>query len=52
MLEKEFSDTLHAKEKKTIILVTHDIELVKYSHRTVYVKDGEIVKVSQNHTKK
>ena len=39
---------LHKKEGKTIILVTHDIELVKYSTKTIYIKDGEIVKVTKN----
>ena len=46
----ELLTTLHAKEKKTIILVTHDIELVKYSHRTIYMKDGEIVRITSNHS--
>jgi len=40
---------LHTKEKKTIILVTHDIELVRYSEKTIYLKDGEVVKVKENH---
>jgi len=38
---------LHEKEKKTIILVTHDINLIKYAHRTIYLKDGVIL--SDNH---
>lgn len=33
---------LHSKEKKTIVLVTHDIDLVRYSQKTVYLKDGRI----------
>ncbi len=37
-------DKLHFEEKKTIILVTHDIELVKYAHRVIYLKDGSVVK--------
>jgi putative ABC transport system ATP-binding protein len=40
---------LHKKDKKTIILVTHDINLVKYAHRTIYLKDGIIT--SDNHHK-
>ena len=40
---------LHKKEKKTIILVTHDVNLVKYAHRTIYLKDGLIIK--DNHHK-
>jgi putative ABC transport system ATP-binding protein len=39
---------LHTKEGKTIILVTHDVELVKYSEKTIYLKDGEVVKVKEN----
>lgn len=40
---------LHKKEKKTIILVTHDVNLVTYAHRTIYLKDGLIIK--DNHKK-
>ncbi len=36
-------DGLHKKQGKTIILVTHDINLVKHAHRTVHIKDGKIV---------
>jgi putative ABC transport system ATP-binding protein len=39
---------LHAKENKTIILITHDTHLVSYSHKTVHIKDGEIVKIDNN----
>lgn len=45
----EILSTLHKKNKKTIILVTHDINLVKYAHRTIYLKDGIIT--SDNHKK-
>ena len=40
---------LHTEEKKTIILVTHDTDLVKYSEKTVYIKDGIIEKITTNH---
>ena len=40
--------TLHKKEKKTVILVTHDVHLVKYSTKTIHLKDGEIVKITKN----
>ncbi len=40
----ELFSNLHKKEKKTIILVTHDVNLVKYAHRTIYLKDGIIIK--------
>lgn len=38
---------LHREDKKTIILVTHDLDLVKYSQKTVHLKDGRIIK--KNH---
>lgn len=32
------------KEGKTIVLITHDVELVNYAKRIVHIKDGEIEK--------
>lgn len=32
-------------EGKTIVLITHDIDLVKYSKKTVYIRDGLIEKI-------
>lgn len=40
----------HSKEKKTIILVTHDVNLLKYSEKTVFLKDGEIVEIKKDHS--
>jgi len=50
----EMLTKLHTEEKKTIILVTHDIELVKHVERAIYLRDGEIIdiktkKVEYNH---
>jgi len=45
----EMLANLHTKEKKTVILVTHDVDLVKYSEKTIFIKDGEIVKIKLNH---
>ena len=36
------------KKGKTIILVTHDQSLKKYAKRTIYLKDGEVVKETKN----
>lgn len=47
----DFLSKLHREEKKTIVLVTHDIDLVKYSHLVVHLKDGEIVRIQKHHSK-
>jgi len=41
---------LQKEEKKTVILVTHDTNLVKYAHRTIILKDGMIIQ--DNHKKR
>jgi len=38
---------LHQKEKKTIILITHDVAKVKHTDRVVYIKDGVIEKIEK-----
>jgi putative ABC transport system ATP-binding protein len=42
---------LHESEKKTIVLVTHDINLVKYAKRIIQLKDGRIEKEIHTHKK-
>ena len=37
--------SLHKKEYKTIIMVTHDMHLVRHADKIVRLKDGEIVKI-------
>jgi len=37
---------LNRKEKKTIILVTHDDELADYAKKVVFLKDGKITKTN------
>jgi putative ABC transport system ATP-binding protein len=37
-----FLNDLHEKENKTIIIVTHDVELVKLATRVVRIRDGKI----------
>jgi len=41
--------SFHSNEKKTIILVTHDMHLVEYSEKTVFLKDGKVVSIKKNH---
>lgn len=40
-----FLSDLHKKQGKTIIIVTHDIEIVKLATRVVHIKDGQIESV-------
>jgi len=35
---------LYNKEKKTIVVVTHDPSIAKYTNHTIHIKDGLIVK--------
>jgi peptide/nickel transport system ATP-binding protein len=37
-----FLNDLHKKDNKTIIIVTHDVEIVKLASRVVHLKDGQI----------
>ena len=43
----EFLSKLHENEGKTIIVVTHDLEIIKHATRVVYLKDGEIEKIEE-----
>jgi putative ABC transport system ATP-binding protein len=43
----DFLGKLH-KEGRTIILITHDLELVTYAKRVVYIKDGKVEKEVRN----
>lgn len=39
---------LNNKDKKTIVLVTHDSRYLRYAHRVYYLRDGEIVREVSN----
>lgn len=39
---------INAKDKKTVILVTHDAKYLPYAHRIVYMTDGKIERVVPN----
>lgn len=43
----EFLAKLREKEDKTIIVVTHDLEIIKHATRVVYLRDGEIEKIEK-----
>ena len=43
-----FLDRLHRKERKTIIMVTHDQNLAKIAERAEFLRDGRIVKTVSN----
>jgi putative ABC transport system ATP-binding protein len=44
----EFLDKLQEEEGKTIIMVTHDINIAKYAERLIYLKDGKIIKEARS----
>ena len=44
----DFLEKLHRKEKKTIVMVTHDQNLAKVAERIEFLKDGKIVKSMNN----
>ncbi len=51
---REVLEMLHSLWKehgKTIIMVTHDLNLAKYAHTKIELKDGEILKISENEVK-
>ena len=41
-------DTIHKEDSKTIILVSHDLHLVKRAERIIYLKDGQIERIDYN----
>lgn len=43
---------INEKDKKTVILVTHDAKYLPYAHRVVYMSDGRIDRIVPNPEKK
>ncbi len=43
----DFLHGLHKKEGKTIIIVTHDVTLVRYAERVVHIKDGMVKSIEE-----
>jgi len=48
----ELLERLWREEGKTIIMVTHDMNLAKFAHTIIELKDGEILKIENNHWRK
>lgn len=48
---KQILEMLHRlwkEEEKTIVMVTHDLNLAKYAHTSIELKDGKIIKIQKN----
>ncbi|MCC7575469.1 MAG: ABC transporter ATP-binding protein [Methanomethylovorans sp.] len=43
----DFLHGLHKKEGKTVIIVTHDVSLVRYAERVVHIKDGMVESIDE-----
>jgi putative ABC transport system ATP-binding protein len=39
---------INEKDRKTVILVTHDAKYLPYAHRVIYMRDGEVRRVVMN----
>ncbi len=48
----EFLEKMNKKEGKTVVLITHDIDLVDYAKRIIHILDGKIEKEVKNGRKK
>lgn len=44
----DFLRKIHDNDGKTIIMVTHDLHLVRFADRVVHLKDGEIERIEKN----
>jgi len=44
----DFLDKINKKNGKTVVMVTHDLHLVKHADRVIYLKDGRVERVVHN----
>ncbi|MEY8319505.1 ABC transporter ATP-binding protein [Lachnospiraceae bacterium 46-61] len=44
--------SLAQKNKQTLVIVTHDLEISEYADRIIHLSDGKIEKIEQNQNKK
>ncbi|HOK17162.1 MAG TPA: ABC transporter ATP-binding protein [Candidatus Paceibacterota bacterium] len=42
---------LHQKQKRTIVMITHEPDIAQYAQRIIYLKDGKIVSDEENKNK-
>lgn len=42
---------LHEKEKKTIVVITHDADIANYAHKKLILRDGKLIKDHLAHRK-
>lgn len=40
-------EKIHVQEGKTVVLVTHDLNLVHHAERVIYLKDGQVDKITK-----
>lgn len=40
------------KNKQTLIIVSHDLEVAEYANQIIHMKDGNIIKIEDNHNPK
>lgn len=47
----DFLTRIHREDSKTIIMVTHDMQLTKHADRIVHLKDGRVERIESAHRK-
>lgn len=45
-------EQINSRDRKTVLLVTHDAKYLPYAHRVVHLKDGKMVGITANPEKK